>query len=75
MISSLLGVVDVIMRFFVCVCIYVVDVIVDVIWYLQEKCISFFCCVKPNTTSTCFCSTCPLGYGNVLGSTHGNAHK
>lgn len=41
MISSLLGVVDVIMRFFVCVYMYVVDVIVDVKRYLHEKCISF----------------------------------
>ena len=38
---SLLGVVDVIMILFVCVYMYVVDVIVDVIWYLHEKCISF----------------------------------
>lgn len=75
MISSLLGVVDVIMRLFLCVYMYVVDVIVDVIWYLHEKCISFFGCVTPNKTYTCFCSTCPLGYRNVLGRTHGNAHK
>ena len=42
MISSLLGIVDFIMRFFVCAYMYVVDVIVDVIWYLlHEKCFSF----------------------------------
>ena len=35
----------------------------------------FFGCVTPKATSTCFCSTCPLGYRNVPGSTHGNAHK
>ena len=39
--KSLLGIVDFIMRFFVCVYMYVVDVIVDVIWYLHEKCFSF----------------------------------